>query len=100
MSQNSLVIFVCEHGAAKSILAAAYFNHLARAKNLSLHAIARGTNPEAELSIKAIEGLHRDGLTPPENVPQKLTFADVESAEEIISFCELPEEYSGKAIYQ
>src|SRR5260370_1083705 len=29
MSQNPIIIFVCEHGAAKSIIAAAYFNKLA-----------------------------------------------------------------------
>ena len=42
MTQNSIVIFVCEHGAAKSILAAAYFNKLARESNLRLTAMARG----------------------------------------------------------
>jgi len=97
MSEKNVIVFVCEHGAAKSIIAAAYFNQFAREKSSSLHAIARGTHPDVELSAKAVEGLRRDGLTPPEAVPQKLTFADIESAQQIISFCELPEEYMDQA---
>ena len=34
MAQDPLIIFVCEHGAAKSIIAAAYFNKYARERNL------------------------------------------------------------------
>lgn len=96
MNQNQKIVFVCEHGAAKSIIAAAYFNKLAQEKNLGLHAIARGTHPDSEFSSKAITGLRDDGLTPTEVVPQKLSLADVESAQRIITFCELPAEYQPK----
>lgn len=96
MNQNSTIIFVCEHGAAKSVIAAAYFNKLARERNSVIHAIARGTHPDLELSPKAITGLRDDGLTPTEVVPQKLSLADVESAQRIITFCELPAEYQPK----
>src|SRR6266498_3027614 len=82
-----------EHAAAKSVIAAAYFNHLAGARNLNLRAIARGTNPESEFSAKTLEGLQRDGLMLPEGTPQKLTRADLERTRQIISFCELPTEY-------
>ena len=95
-----MIVFVCEHGAAKSVIAAAYFNQFARETNSNLHAIARGTHPDVELSAKAVEGLKRDGLTPREPVPQKLTPADVESAQRIISFCELPDEYIDQAGYE
>ena len=100
MLRDPLIVFVCEHGAAKSILAATYFNKLASARNLNLRAIARGTNPDLELSPKTMEGLHQDGLTPVESTPRKLTLADIESAEQIIVFCELPEEYRNKAIFE
>jgi len=96
MPQNRLIVFVCEHGAAKSIIAATYFNKLASARNLDVRAIARGTNPDQELSTKTIDGLHQDALTPTESIPQKLTDEEIESAQRIISFCELPEEYQGK----
>ena len=96
MNQNSIIVFVCEHGAAKSIIAAAYFNKLAGEKNLNVQAVARGTNPDQALSPKAIAGLQEDGLTPTKSVPRKLSLADVESAQQIITFCELPAEYQGK----
>ena len=100
MKQNLRIVFVCEHGAAKSIIAAAYFKKLAREKDLSLNAIARGTHPDQELSPKAIDGLREDGLTPVETVPQKLSRADVESAQQIVSFCELPEEFRQKTLIE
>ena len=96
MNQNPTIVFVCEHGAAKSIIAAAYFNRLAQEANLDVRAIARGTHPDSELSPKAITGLRDDGLTTTEAVPPKLSLADVESAQRIISFCELPADYQSK----
>src|SRR5687767_15360932 len=96
MNQNQPIVFVCEHGAAKSVIAAAYFNKLAQEANSEVRAIARGTHPDSELSPKAVVGLRADGLTPSELAPQKLSLADVESAQRIITFCELPAEYQAK----
>ena len=94
--ENKHIVFVCEHGAAKSIIAAVYFNKLAGEKNLNIHATARGTHPDSELSPKTIAGLRVDGLTPTESMPQKLSLPDIESAQQIITFCELPEAYQHK----
>jgi protein-tyrosine-phosphatase len=100
MNQNSRIIFVCEHGAAKSIIAAAYFNKLAREAKLSLRAITRGTHPDPELSSKVVAGLREDGLAPTESIPTQLTQQDIESAQQIVSFGDLPEEYHQKAIVE
>ena len=100
MPQNPSIIFVCEHGAAKSILAAAYFNKLARESNLELTAIARGTNPDAELSPKTITGLRDDGLIPTESIPSKLTRKEMETAQRVVSFCILPAEDLEKAVVE
>ncbi|HEX9839776.1 MAG TPA: hypothetical protein VGA72_10530 [Anaerolineales bacterium] len=97
MNQNSIIVFVCEHGAAKSVIAATYFNKLAGEKGLNLQAVARGTNPDQALSPQAVTGLHRDGLTPTESIPQKLSVADVQAAQRIIAFCQLQVEYQEKA---
>ena len=91
MAQNR-IIFVCEHGAAKSILAATYFNQLAEQAGLSVRAIARGTNPDSELSEATIRGLSGDGLIPTESTPQQLSLSDLQAAQRIVSFCELPDE--------
>jgi protein-tyrosine-phosphatase len=95
MHKNPIILFVCEHGAAKSILAAAYFNRLASERGLSLRAEARGTNPDPELSPQTVGGLSKDGLMPTESAPQKLTAADLQSAQRVITFCELPVEPGG-----
>lgn len=100
MSQDLVIIFVCEHGAAKSVIAAAYFNKIALERGLELRAMARGTIPDKELSAKAVAGLLEDGLTPFEAVPQQLSLEDLESVQRIVSFCELPEEFHEKAVVE
>lgn len=100
MDQNPIIVFVCEHGAAKSILAAAYFNKMATEMGSDLRAIARGTEPDAELSQQTVKGLFEDGLQLTESTPQKLTKEDLESAQRVIAFSELPIEYQPKSIVE
>ena len=100
MSDHPHIVFVCEHGAAKSVIAAAYFNKLSSESGLQIQAVALGTDPDRELSAIAIAGLREDGLTPTESVPQKLSLKDVDSAQRIVSFCELPEEYHKKTFVE
>ena len=96
MRQDPIIVFVCEHGAAKSIIAAAYFNQFARERNLRLRAIARGTHPDSALSAITVAGLHEEGLTPNESIPQKLSLEEIEAAKQIVSFCEMPAEFQQK----
>lgn len=99
-NRNPVIVFVCEHGAAKSILAAAYFNRFAKEIGSDLRGIARGTNPDPELSEQTVKGLAEDGLTPTETVPQRLTESDVQSAQKVIAFCDLPETYQQQAVIE
>jgi arsenate reductase len=89
MKTPSTILFVCEHGAAKSIIAAAYFNKLAHERGLNLQAIARGTEPDDQVSPATIKGLAQDGLTSTEPIPQKLLPADISSAQHVIAFGDL-----------
>jgi len=50
------VVFVCEHGAALSVVSAAYFNKLAQEQHLGFHAVSRGVTPQEELSPQASAG--------------------------------------------
>jgi protein-tyrosine-phosphatase len=93
MSQNPAIVFVCEHGAAKSVIAAACFNHVAQQMGKDVYAVARGTNPDKEFSSQALQGLSKDGLATPDSSPQKLTQIDLESAQRVVAFCPLPEGY-------
>jgi arsenate reductase (thioredoxin) len=92
--QAPVIIFVCEHGAAKSIVSATYFNKLAKERHLNFRAIARGTNPDEEISPKVQEGLRNDGLTSSELVPKKISKADLAGARRVITFCLLPDDYA------
>src|SRR5919106_1489229 len=47
---QSRVLFVCLHGAAKSVVAAAHFRRLAKGRGLSFDAVAAGTEPDPELA--------------------------------------------------
>lgn len=86
------IIFVCEHGAAKSIIGATYFNKLANEKGLNITAIARGTNPDEALLPNAVNGLIEDGLQLTELIPQKLSLDEIKSAQKVITFCNLSDE--------
>ena len=93
--QPPVIIFVCEHGAAKSILSAAIFNKMAEERGLNIRAIARGTNPDPEISPKVAAGLQADGLASSESAPKKISKADLVGARRVITFCALPDDYPG-----
>ena len=85
------VIFVCEHGAAKSVIAAAYFNKLATERGLPYRATFRGTTPQDDLSVRAVEGLKADGVAIPSGKPAAISEADVSRATHIFAIgCTLP----------
>jgi arsenate reductase (thioredoxin) len=93
-NSRSEVVFVCEHGAALSVVSAAYFNKIAREEHLPLHAIARGTNPQEEIAVSARQGLEHDGVTFAPRRPKALSAEDASHAKRIIAFCPLPSKYS------
>ncbi len=93
MIKSQTILFVCEHGAAKSILAAAYFNKLARGRLSHVRALAKGTHPDPDLSTKTVNGLLADGLIPSEQHPVMISTADMKDTFRIVTFCELPIEY-------
>jgi len=99
-SGDKTVVFVCEHGAAKSVIATAYFNRLAAERGLPFRATFRGTAPQDNLSVRAIEGLKADGVAVPSGHPAAISDQDVADATHIFAIgCTLPENArrSGKA---
>ncbi len=58
----SSVVFVCEHGSAKSLVAASHFNRLAEARGLSIRAVAKGLAPDAGPPEPVRQGLNLDGI--------------------------------------
>src|SRR5262245_46263580 len=85
------IVFVCEHGAAKSVIATAYFNKLAVERGLPFRATFRGTAPQPELSAKTVDGLRADGLTVPVGTPAAIDETDIARATHIFAIgCVLP----------
>jgi arsenate reductase (thioredoxin) len=80
------VLFVCLHGAAKSVVGAAYFRRLAAERGLAIDAVAAGTEPDAELAPGAVKGLAADGLAARPSRPRPVTIYDLESAARVVSF--------------
>lgn len=97
MKQRQTIVFVCEHGSAKSVVAAAHFNRLVGERNLGFLAVSRGTDPDAEIAPAAEAGLRADGLDAGGRSPTKLTQADAAGAALVVTFCELPGSYTKAA---
>jgi protein-tyrosine-phosphatase len=94
------IVFVCEHGAAKSVIATAYFNKLAAERKLPYRATFRGTSPQEALSVRAVQGLTADGVPIPAGAPTAIGDADIKTATHIFAIgCTLPKAAvsSGKA---
>ena len=72
LSEPQDILFVCEHGSAKSVIAAAHFNRLASEKGLPYRAITRGVNPDQEIPPTILRGLAADGLDVAGWKPQKV----------------------------
>src|SRR5205809_6510567 len=85
------ILFVCEHGAAKSVIATAYFNKLAAERGLPYRATFRGTSPQDDLSTRAVAGLRADGIAIPDGKPSASATDDVARATHIFAIgCTLP----------
>lgn len=74
---SARVVFVCEHGTVKSLVALEYFNRLARARGLPFAAISRGTNPDTAVPPIVASGLHADGFELGGFRPHRFTRDDV-----------------------
>jgi protein-tyrosine-phosphatase len=84
------VLFVCLHGAAKSVVGAAHFRRLAAARGLAIDAVAAGTEPDPELAPGAVKGLADEGLQAAPGRPRPVTLYDLRRATRVVGFgCEL-----------
>ena len=89
--QAQTILFVYEHGSAKSIIAAARFNDLAARNGLPYRAIARGVHPDKEVPPYIISGLAAEGLNIHSWQPKRFSEEDAVKAERVITLgCVLP----------
>ena len=77
---NLSIAFVCEHGAAKSVIAAAYFNRLATQNNLPYRAVSRGTKPDDAVAPTVRTGLTAEGFDVSTARPKAVSDEDIARA--------------------
>ena len=93
---ESQVLFVCEHGNVKSLMAASYFNRLAIERGLPYRAATRGTAPDSTTVPPAIvAGLRNEGFDVAAFQPVAVSAADVATSQRVILInTSLPESIS------
>jgi arsenate reductase (thioredoxin) len=80
------VVFVCEHGSAKSVIAAAEFSRMAKENGLDVNILARGTNPDPEIPKLVRDRLKADGHDIGALKPAMVSESDLKGAVKIVSF--------------
>jgi arsenate reductase len=78
------ISFVCEHGVAKSVIAAQYFNKLSRERGLKYVAVSRGISSESSLHSATAVGLKKDGFDIAGIKPADLASIDFETSERVV----------------
>jgi arsenate reductase len=85
-THDSQVLFVCEHGNVKSLMAASYFNQMARERRLPFRAVSRGSAPDSTTVPPAIiQGLRGDGFDVSSFHPSAVMATDVSASQLVIT---------------
>jgi arsenate reductase (thioredoxin) len=82
---ESRVLFVCLHGAAKSVIAATHFRRLANGRGLRTDATFAGTEPDPEIAPRVVKELRAEGIDVQGLRPRLVTSEDVASASRIVT---------------
>src|SRR2546426_3733861 len=84
------VVFVCLHGAAKSLIAATLFQRLADERGLSERSTFAGTEPEPAVQPNVVVRLLEEGVDVRPLRPRRVTRDELASAWRVVSFgCDL-----------
>ena len=82
---KKVVLFVCEHGTVKSLLAKVLFEQYANDVGLDMQAVSRGTHADSVVPPIVLRGLTSDHVTLGSWRPQTLGPSDLASATYIVS---------------
>ncbi|MBE2272087.1 MAG: hypothetical protein IAE80_27880 [Anaerolinea sp.] len=85
------ILFLCPHNAAKSVIAAAYFNQLADESGLPFIADSAGTEPSDSVLPAVAAMMEQDGLDVSQFKPRLVTSDDYRTAARVISVGCMPE---------
>jgi protein-tyrosine-phosphatase len=89
-SKQPTVLFMCPHGAAKSVLASAYFERFAKDRGLNVRVASAGTDPDPEVAASVARHLESRGYRVPVTKPRRVTPEDLKTADVVVSIgCDL-----------
>ena len=83
---NNTVLFVCEHGTVRSLLAKVLFDAYATEVGLRMHAVSRGTRADSVVPPWMLYGLAADHVALGAWHPQTLLPNDLANASYVVSF--------------
>jgi arsenate reductase (thioredoxin) len=84
------ILFMCPHGAAKSVLASAYFEQWAKERGLNVRVITAGTDPDPQVAPRVERHLRSEGYKVPVTKPRRVTDDDLKNADVVVSLgCDL-----------
>ena len=87
---SKTILFMCPHGAAKSVMAMTYFQKLADEKGLEITADAAGPFPDDVTNPKTVALMTEEGFDLSKHIPRKVTAEDISQADRVVSLgCEL-----------
>jgi len=87
---STRVLFMCPHGAAKSVLASTYFRQLAKEGGLNVIVESAGTEPDPAIAPAVATHLAKQGYPVPTEKPRLATPSDMAKADVVISLgCDL-----------
>lgn len=79
------ILFLCPHGAAKSVMAAAYCQRLAAEHSLDWQATSAGTEPSSQVAPAVVELLRGEGYDVAGHKPRHVTPDELTAAFRVIS---------------
>lgn len=84
IEQPKTVVFVCEHGNVKSLIAREWFNRLAAERSLHFAAVSRGLTPATSTPPAIAEALRGDGFDVEDFEPRVFSASDAAGAVRIV----------------
>ena len=87
---KTTIVFVCEHGGARSTIASVYFNKMAQENQLSYQSIFRGLTPDSVITKETKKGLTEDEFETKSLSPTPLSEKDIDANTVFISLDCIP----------
>jgi len=86
-TKRASVVFICEHGVSKSLVAAMLFNRIAEQRGLAVRAVSRAVGPQtlaSKVPVKLVQNMDDDGFPVRDFRPQAVTTTDAGSATRVV----------------